>query len=75
MNRLGDTRRAQGYGDSWQSASRFAPPDAPKAMAFRFFRTADVHLDSPLAALALPDAILADPIGGATGKASAEASG
>ncbi len=44
-------------------------------MAFRFFHTADVQIDSPLATLALRDAILADPIGGATGKASAEASG
>jgi exonuclease SbcD len=41
-----------------------ASPD--KAMAFRFVHTADVHLDSPLATLALRDPELADLIGGAT---------
>jgi DNA repair protein SbcD/Mre11 len=40
-----------------------------KAMAFRFVHTADVHLDSPLATLALRDPELADLIGGATRKA------
>jgi DNA repair protein SbcD/Mre11 len=40
-----------------------------KAMAFRFVHTADVHLDSPLATLALRDPQLADLIGGATRKA------
>jgi DNA repair exonuclease SbcCD nuclease subunit len=38
-------------------------------MAFRFVHTADVHLDSPLATLALRDPDLADLIGGATRKA------
>jgi hypothetical protein len=40
-----------------------------KAMAFRFVHTADVHLDSTLATLALRDPELADLIGGATRKA------
>jgi DNA repair protein SbcD/Mre11 len=40
-----------------------------KAMAFRFVHTADIHLDSPLATLALRDPELADLIGGATRKA------
>jgi exonuclease SbcD len=40
-----------------------------KTMAFRFVHTADVHLDSPLATLALRDPELADLIGGATRKA------
>ena len=40
-----------------------------KAMAFRFVHTADVHLDSPLATLALRDPELAELIGGATRKA------
>ena len=40
-----------------------------KAMAFQFVHTADVHLDSPLATLALRDPELADLIGGATRKA------
>jgi DNA repair protein SbcD/Mre11 len=40
-----------------------------KAMAFRFVHKADVHLDSPLAPLALRDPELADLIGGATRKA------
>jgi DNA repair protein SbcD/Mre11 len=38
-------------------------------MAFRFVHTADVHLDSPLATLALRDPELAKLIGGATRKA------
>jgi DNA repair protein SbcD/Mre11 len=38
-------------------------------MAFRFVHTADVHLDSPLATLALRDSVLAELIGGATRKA------
>jgi DNA repair exonuclease SbcCD nuclease subunit len=38
-------------------------------MAFRFVHTADVHLDSPLATLALRDPGLAELIGGATRKA------
>jgi DNA repair exonuclease SbcCD nuclease subunit len=38
-------------------------------MPFRFVHTADVHLDSPLATLALRDPTLADLIGGATRKA------
>lgn len=38
-------------------------------MAFRFVHTADVHLDSPLATLALRDPELAELIGGATRKA------
>ena len=40
-----------------------------KAMAFQFVHTADVHLDSPLATLALRDPELAQLIGGATRKA------
>ena len=40
-----------------------------KAMAFRFVHSADVHLDSPLATLALRDPELAELIGGATRKA------
>jgi DNA repair protein SbcD/Mre11 len=40
-----------------------------EAMALRFVHTADVHLDSPLATLALRDPELADLIGGATRKA------
>jgi DNA repair protein SbcD/Mre11 len=35
-------------------------------MAFRFAHTADVHLESPLAALALRDSLLAELIEGAT---------
>ena len=38
-------------------------------MGFRFVHTADVHLDSPLATLALRDPALAELIGGATRKA------
>jgi len=38
-------------------------------MPFRFVHTADVHLDSPLATLALRDSALAELIGGATRKA------
>ncbi len=38
-------------------------------MAFRFVHTADVHLDSPLATLALRDSTLAELIGGATRRA------
>jgi DNA repair exonuclease SbcCD nuclease subunit len=38
-------------------------------MGFRFVHTADVHLDSPLATLALRDPELAELIGGATRKA------
>ena len=38
-------------------------------MAFQFVHTADVHLDSPLATLALRDPELAELIGGATRKA------
>jgi DNA repair protein SbcD/Mre11 len=38
-------------------------------MPFRFVHTADVHLDSPLATLALRDPVLAELIGGATRKA------
>ena len=40
-----------------------------KAMAFRFVHTADVHLDPPLATLALRDPEQAELIGGATQKA------
>jgi hypothetical protein len=39
-----------------------------KAMAFRFVHTADIHLDSPLATLALRDPELADLICGAARK-------
>jgi DNA repair protein SbcD/Mre11 len=37
-------------------------------MAIRFVHTADIHLDSPLATLALRDPELAELIGGATRK-------
>jgi hypothetical protein len=40
-----------------------------KAMAFRFVHTADVHLDSPLATLALRAPELAGLIGGPARKA------
>jgi DNA repair protein SbcD/Mre11 len=40
-----------------------------KAMAFRFVHTADIHLDSPLATLALRDPELAELVGGATRRA------
>ena len=40
-----------------------------KTMAIRFVHTAGIHLDSPLATLALRDPELADLIGGATRKA------
>ncbi len=40
-----------------------------KVMGFRFVHTADLHLDSPLATLALRDPALADLIGGATRRA------
>jgi DNA repair exonuclease SbcCD nuclease subunit len=44
-------------------------PSSEKTMAFRFVHTADVHLDSPLATLALRDPVLAELISGATRKA------
>src|SRR5271167_2138886 len=47
----------------------FSESSSDKAMAFRFVHTADIHLDSPLATLALRDPELADLIGGATRKA------
>ena len=40
-----------------------------KAMAIRFVHSADIHLDSPLATLALRDPELAESIGAATRKA------
>ena len=40
-----------------------------RPMALRFVHTADVHLDSPLATLALRDPELAELIGGAARKA------
>ena len=40
-----------------------------EAMAFRFVRTPDIHLDSPLATLALRDSGVAESIGRATRKA------
>jgi hypothetical protein len=54
-------------------AARVTSPDSESssnwAMGFRFVHTADVHLDSPLATLALRDPELAELIGGATRKA------
>ncbi len=47
----------------------FSESSSDKAMAFRFVHTADIHLDSPLATLALRDPELAELIGGATRKA------
>jgi hypothetical protein len=47
----------------------------PKAMAFRFAHTADVHLESPLAAPALRESLLAELIEGATLTAFVEARG
>jgi hypothetical protein len=44
-------------------------------MAFRFAHTADVHLESPLAAPALRDSLLAELIEGATLTAFVEARG
>ena len=44
-------------------------------MAFRFAHTADVDLESPLAAPALRDSLLADLIEGATLTAFVEARG
>jgi DNA repair protein SbcD/Mre11 len=44
-------------------------PTKLQAMPFRFVHTADVHLDSPLATLALRDPGLAELIGGATRRA------
>jgi hypothetical protein len=47
----------------------FSESSSDKAMVFRFVHTADIHLDSPLATLALRDSELAELIGGATRKA------
>jgi hypothetical protein len=47
----------------------FSESRSGKAMAIRFVHTADIHLDSPLATLALRDSDLAELIGGATRKA------
>jgi hypothetical protein len=47
----------------------FSESSSGEAMAFRFVHTADIHLDSPLATLALRDPELAELIGGATRKA------
>ena len=47
----------------------FSEFSSGKAMAIRFVHTADIHLDSPLATLALRDPELAELIGGATRKA------
>jgi hypothetical protein len=46
----------------------FSESSSDKAMAFRFVHTADIHLDSSLATLALRDSELAELIGGATRK-------
>ena len=51
----------------------FSESSSGKAMAIRFVHTADIHLDSPLATLALRDPALAELIGGATRKAFREA--
>ena len=47
----------------------FSESSSDKAMAFRFVHTADIHLGSPLATLALRDPELAELIGRATRKA------
>jgi hypothetical protein len=47
----------------------FSESSSGEAMAFRFVHTADIHLDSPLATLALRDSGLVESIGGATRKA------
>ena len=47
----------------------FSESSSGEAMTFRFVRTADIHLDSPLATLALRDSELAELIGGAMRKA------
>ena len=47
----------------------FSESSSGEAMAFRFVRTADIHLHSPLATLALRDSELAELIGGAMRKA------
>jgi hypothetical protein len=47
----------------------FSASSSNEAMAFRFVHTADVHLDSFLAMLALRDSELAELIGGAARKA------
>jgi hypothetical protein len=47
----------------------------PKAMAFRFAHIADVHVESPLAAPALRNSLLAELIEGATLTAFVEARG
>ena len=47
----------------------FSESSSGKAMTIRFVHTADIHLDSPLATLALRDSELAELIGGATRKA------
>ena len=46
----------------------FSESSSGRAMALRFVHTADIHLDSPLATLALRDPELAELIGGATRK-------
>jgi hypothetical protein len=46
----------------------FSESSSGKAMTIRFVHTADIHLDSPLATLALRDSELAELIGGATRK-------
>jgi hypothetical protein len=46
----------------------FSESSSGNAMALRFVHTADIHLDSPLATLALRDPELAELIGGATRK-------
>ena len=47
----------------------FSKSSSGKAMALRFVHTADIHLDLPLATLALGDSELVELIGGATRKA------
>jgi hypothetical protein len=47
----------------------FSESSSGEAMAFRFVHTADIHLGSPLATLALRDPELAELIGRATRKA------
>jgi hypothetical protein len=47
----------------------FSESSSGEAMAFRFVDTADIHLDSPPATLALRDRELAELIGGAARKA------
>jgi hypothetical protein len=62
--RTRDRRNRAGYGGRSIRRERFLVLDEPQMMPFRFVHPANVHLDSPLATLALRDPGLADLIGG-----------